>query len=122
MELNVHVCTCDGDPLSDPTFYRHLVGNLIYLGVTRPDIFYHVHILSQFVSTPNSIHYSHLMPTLRYLCGTICHHLLFPNSSSKPIWMLRGLVILQIVVHFLLTFLMVLLPTGRRRNRLHFLL
>ena len=64
MELNVNLRASDGELLSDPTRYRHLVGSLVYLAVTRPDISYPVHILSQFVSAPTSVHYSHLLRVL----------------------------------------------------------
>jgi hypothetical protein len=82
MELNVKLRPTDGDPLPDPTRYRHLVGSLVYLAVTRTDISYPVHILSQFVSAPTTVHYSHLLRVLRYLRGTITHRLFFPCSSS----------------------------------------
>ncbi|CAM8905782.1 unnamed protein product [Rhodiola kirilowii] len=82
MELNVHLRATDGEPLEDPTRYRHLVGSLVYLGVTRPDISYPVHILSQFVSAPTQLHYSHLLRVLRYLHGTITRRLFFPRSGS----------------------------------------
>jgi hypothetical protein len=52
MELNVHLVGIDGEPLKDPTRYHHIVGSLVYLSVTRPDISYSVHNLSQFVSAP----------------------------------------------------------------------
>jgi hypothetical protein len=76
MELNVHLTTTDDEPLEDHTRYRYIVGSLVYLGVTRPDISYSVHILSRFVFAPTQIHYSHLR-VLRYLHGTISHHFLF---------------------------------------------
>ena len=59
-----------------------MVGSLFYLAVTRPDISYPVHILSQFVSAPTSVHYSHLLRVLRYLRGTSSRRLFFPRSGS----------------------------------------
>ncbi|WVZ59326.1 hypothetical protein U9M48_009481 [Paspalum notatum var. saurae] len=82
MELNLHLSATDGELLDDPTRYRHIVGSLVYLGVTRPDISYSVHILSQFVSAPTQLHYSHLLRVLRYLRGTKSRRLFFPRSSS----------------------------------------
>jgi hypothetical protein len=52
MELNVHLTPTVSEHFEDPTRNRHVVGSLVYLGVTRSDISYSVHILSQFVSAP----------------------------------------------------------------------
>jgi hypothetical protein len=82
MELNVHLQATDGEPLKDPTCYCHFVGNLVYLGVARPDILYFVHILSQFISTLSQINYCNLLRVLRYLRETISRHLFFLRSSS----------------------------------------
>ena len=43
VELNEHLTPIGGKPLSNPFLYRRLVGSLVYLTVTRPDISYAVH-------------------------------------------------------------------------------
>ena len=50
VEFNVHLTLTGGKPLSNPSLYRHLVGSLVYLTVTRPDISYIVHQMSQYLS------------------------------------------------------------------------
>ena len=46
VELNAYLTPSGGKPLSNPSLYRRLVGSLIYLTVTCPDIFYAVHQVS----------------------------------------------------------------------------
>ncbi|WVZ98109.1 hypothetical protein U9M48_043587, partial [Paspalum notatum var. saurae] len=75
MYLHLHLRPTDGTPLKDPSRYRHIVGSL------RPDIAHAVHILSQFVSAPTSVHYSHLLRVLRYLRGTATQCLFYGHDS-----------------------------------------
>jgi len=58
------------------------VGSFIYLSATRPDISQVIHILSQFVSAPTSIHYAALFCVLRYLRSTISRSLLYSSDPS----------------------------------------
>jgi len=50
IEQNLKLTFTDGDLLRDPTKYHKLVGRLIYLTITRPNIVYLVRALSQFIA------------------------------------------------------------------------
>ncbi|XP_021867199.1 uncharacterized mitochondrial protein AtMg00810-like [Spinacia oleracea] len=52
IEQNHRLSLADGPLLKDPEAYRRLVGRLVYLVVTRPDLAYSVHVLSQFLQEP----------------------------------------------------------------------
>ena len=55
--------------MADQEYYRRLVGRLIYLAVTRPDLAYSVHILSQFMQAPRLEHWEAALRVVRYLKG-----------------------------------------------------
>ena len=57
----------------DPTLYRQLIGSLMYLVNTKPNISYAVNYLSQLVVEPKGVHWMAAKHTLRYLCGIIEH-------------------------------------------------
>ena len=83
VELNAHLTPSGGKPLSNPSLYRRLVGSLVYLTVTRPDISYAVHQVSQYLSAPRLTHYVAVLRILRYLKGTLFHGLFY--SAQSPL-------------------------------------
>lgn len=48
--------TNEGELLKDPELYRSIIGKLIYLNLTKPDISYSVQQLSQFMTQPRQPH------------------------------------------------------------------
>ncbi|XP_065855377.1 uncharacterized mitochondrial protein AtMg00810-like [Euphorbia lathyris] len=70
MEQNHHLATADGPSMPDPAQYRRLVGRLVYLTITRPELSYSVHTLAQFLSNPKVEHWDDALRVLRYLKGS----------------------------------------------------
>ena len=46
-EKNIELCAHEGKDLEHPTMYQQLVGSLIYLTMTRPDIAFTVGLVHQ---------------------------------------------------------------------------
>jgi hypothetical protein len=57
----------NGLPLTNPTLYRTIVGSLVYLTITRPDIAYIVYVVSQFIASPTTVHWTTVLCILQYL-------------------------------------------------------
>ena len=83
VELNANLTPTGGKPLSNPSLYRRLVSNLVYLTINRLNISYVVHQVSQYLSAPQSTHYAVVLHILRYLKGTLFHGLFY--STQFPL-------------------------------------
>ena len=64
LEYNAKLTLLDGEPISDATRYRQLVGSLIYLTITRPDISHVVDMVSKFMDAPRFVHYATIIRIL----------------------------------------------------------
>ena len=83
MDYSTKLHTTAGTPLSDAesSSYRRLVGRLIYLTNTRPDIMYAVQQLSQYMSSPTNMHLQAAYRVLRYLKSTPGSGVFFSATS-----------------------------------------
>lgn len=83
IDPHLKLSSTDGEPLEDPSTYRKLVGRLLYLTNTRPDVSFAVQHLSQYVANPLIPHYQAALRVLRYLKGCPAHGIFF--SSTSPL-------------------------------------
>uniref|UniRef100_A0A803NS67 Reverse transcriptase Ty1/copia-type domain-containing protein n=1 Tax=Cannabis sativa TaxID=3483 RepID=A0A803NS67_CANSA len=70
MEPNIKLSNNDGTHLQNLTQYRSLIGKLLYLTITRPDISFVINRLNQFLQTPREPHMTAATRILQYLKST----------------------------------------------------
>ncbi|XP_019200092.1 PREDICTED: uncharacterized protein LOC109193692 [Ipomoea nil] len=85
MALAASTPTAGSPPLDDPTPYRRLVGSLMYLLITHPDLAFSVNRLCQFMHTPTQDNWASLKRVLRYVQGTQSLGLRLTQSSSPVV-------------------------------------
>ena len=72
-------------PSVDPTHYCRLIGKLIFLMVTRPDVIYAVSRLSSYMAQPQTTHLDTAKHLLRYLQGTMEYGILYQSGAPTSI-------------------------------------
>ena len=81
MKINLH----DGDLLPNPSMYKRLIGRLIYLTISRPNITFAVNRLSQYMKEPRVPHLNVVHHLLQYLKSAPRQGLFFPAKNSPKL-------------------------------------
>jgi hypothetical protein len=71
METNLKLLVDTSSEIVDVTLYRQMIGSLMYLTNTRPDICFVVNTLSQYLVEPRRVHLVAAKHVMRYLKGTL---------------------------------------------------
>ncbi|CAL5412844.1 unnamed protein product [Camellia sinensis] len=71
MNINEKLQCEDGAEMADASRFRSLVGGLIHLTHTRPDIAFSVGMISRFMQHPSKLHFGAAKRVLRYIAGTM---------------------------------------------------
>ncbi|KAJ0588916.1 putative RNA-directed DNA polymerase [Helianthus annuus] len=82
IEPNLKLDKGEDDPRVDANSYRRMVGRLLYLQATRPDIAYALNVLSQFVADPRQKHLEAANRVLTYLKATPGQGILPPHDGN----------------------------------------
>ncbi|KAK5785187.1 hypothetical protein PVK06_039741 [Gossypium arboreum] len=84
MEANLRFNKED-ESLVDREKFQRLVGKLIYLSLTRPDIAFPVNVISQHMTNPTEEHMAAANRILKYLKKTSGHGLMFKKTQDRTV-------------------------------------
>lgn len=82
MDPNSKLSIHDDSPEYDSKSYRQLIGSLLYLVNTRPDLAYATSVLSQFSNAPRQSHWQAAQRVLRYIHGTIDYGINYSGGDT----------------------------------------
>ncbi|KAK6123667.1 hypothetical protein DH2020_042591 [Rehmannia glutinosa] len=82
MMFNEKLQQKDGAYQADASLFRSLVGSLIYVTHTRPDIAFAVSVVSRYMTNPSKTHFTAAKRILRYLQGTKKQGILYEKDDE----------------------------------------
>ncbi|XP_019245193.1 PREDICTED: uncharacterized protein LOC109225056 [Nicotiana attenuata] len=66
-EYDQHIGATGDEALADASAYQRIIGRLLYLTITRPDISYVLLTLSQFIQAPKISHWDAAVRVVKYI-------------------------------------------------------
>ncbi|XP_057868701.2 secreted RxLR effector protein 161-like [Cryptomeria japonica] len=82
MEKGLELSAKSGSPVENKSDFRKLVGSLIYLTATRPDLSYAMRYISCFMAAPTIDHWATTRRILRHVNGTLDFGILYGRTKE----------------------------------------
>lgn len=73
----------DGEKKIDSTYFKQIVGSIMFLIATRPDIMYAMSLISRYMETPSEIHLNAAKIVLRYVKGTADYGVFYKKHNGS---------------------------------------
>ena len=67
IDVNVKLAQDDGELIDDHLQYKHIIGKLLYLTITKPNLCYAVNLLSKFLAKLRIAHLQIVVHLLQYI-------------------------------------------------------
>jgi len=75
----------EGGVKADKTHFKQMVGSLMYLTATRPDIIFVVNLISRYMENPTEFHLQVAKRVLRYLKGTLDFGIFYKKGGNNEL-------------------------------------
>lgn len=85
-KLGLKLMKDPGGKKVENTFYKQIIGSLIYLTATRPDIMHAVSLISKYMECPKELHLLAAKRIFRYLLGTIDFGLFYRKENNVTLF------------------------------------
>ena len=74
-----------------PGQYKHLIGKVIYLTVTHPDVTFTISLISQFMHEPRMVYWHGALRMLAYIKGALGKSLVYRKNNHLWIMDMQGI-------------------------------
>ncbi|GAA0149902.1 transmembrane signal receptor [Lithospermum erythrorhizon] len=85
LATHVKITKDEGGVSVDVSKYRSMIGSLLYLTASRPDISHSVGICARFQADPKEIHLNLVKRIIKYVHGTLNYGLLYSFDTNKAL-------------------------------------
>ena len=82
LDQNMKLRVDDGEALENATMCRQMVGSLIYLTITHPNLTFAMGLASELLEVPRKPHLNEVQQELCYISGTLYFYLFYVANAD----------------------------------------
>jgi hypothetical protein len=75
----------EGDRIDETCYKKKIIGSLMYITATRPNMMFVVSFVSRFMVKPTELHLQVAKRALRYLKGTVDYGIFYKKGGNKEL-------------------------------------